>query len=234
VAIADPARLADAPETLDDPADFPDPDRLYEVVDGRFVEKKLGAFENWVTFRLGYLIEAFVEANGLGRTFVETFFRTRRTPTSNRMRKPDVSFLSSGRWPLDRPVPPPAPGRPPPPATGGGGGGGPPPRPVPKTTSFEVAPDLVVEVISPTDRAVAVHAKVFEYFEAGVARVWQVYHATGSIVVHESPAASRTYRRGEVLDGGPVLPGFRLALADLLPEPGPSARADDEPLGDDD
>lgn len=208
MAIADPARLADAPETLDDPADFPDPDRLYEVVDGRFVEKKLGAFENWVTFRLGYLIEAFVEANGLGRTFVETFFRTRRTPTSNRMRKPDVSFLSSGRWPLDRPVP--------------------------KTTSFEVAPDLVVEVISPTDRAVAVHAKVFEYFEAGVARVWQVYHATGSIVVHESPAASRTYRRGEVLDGGPVLPGFRLALADLLPEPGPSARADDEPLGDDD
>ncbi len=208
MAIADPARLADAPETLDDPADFPDPDRLYEVVDGRFVEKKLGAFENWVTFRLGYLIEAFVEANGLGRTFVETFFRTRRTPTSNRMRKPDVSFLSSGRWPLDRPVP--------------------------KTTAFEVPPDLVVEVISPTDRAVAVHAKVFEYFEAGVARVWQVYHATGSIVVHESPSASRTYRRGEVLDGGPVLPGFRLALADLLPEPGPSPLPDDEPPGDDD
>jgi Uma2 family endonuclease len=165
---------------------------LYEVIDGKVVEKpSRGTFECWVAFRLGHLLEAHVETRGLGRTFVETLFRTKRTPS--RKRRPDVAFLSAGRWPLDRRIP--------------------------EGDAFEFAPDLAVEVVSPTDLAVDLDLKIAEYFQAGVGQVWVVYRMTASIVVDESPKLARRYGRGDVLDGGSVLSGFTLAVADLVPEP---------------
>ena len=80
----------------------------------------------------------------------------------------------------------------------------------------ELAPDLVVEVLSPSDRASEVTRKALAWVHAGVRLVWVVdpevravtVHGPGGIALLDDPAA--------VLDGGDVLPGFTLPLAVLF------------------
>jgi Uma2 family endonuclease len=91
------------------------------------------------------------------------------------------------------------------------------PVPYGKPTGFiRGAPDLAVEVISPTNRWADIRAKVRQYFEAGSRRVWIVDPETRSVVVHTSPDASRTLTADDTLEGGDVLPGFRLEVAQLF------------------
>lgn len=78
------------------------------------------------------------------------------------------------------------------------------------------APDLAVEVISPTNRWADIRAKIRQYFEAGSRLVWIVHPETRSVVVHTSPDASRTLGDTETLDGGEALPGFRVDVAQLF------------------
>lgn len=78
------------------------------------------------------------------------------------------------------------------------------------------APDLAVEMISPTNRWADMRAKIRQYFEAGSRLVWIVHPETRSVVVHTSPDASRTLGDADTLDGGDVLPGLRLDVAQLF------------------
>ena len=62
--------------------------------------------------------------------------------------------------------------------------------------------------------------KLRDYFTAGVRLVWYVYHTPRHEVwVYLSPTDYSVVREGGALDGGAVLPGFRLPLADLFAEP---------------
>ena len=81
---------------------------------------------------------------------------------------------------------------------------------------WEVIPDLAVEVVSPTDRAIEVLAKVQEYLEAGVIRVWVVYPKVRQVHIFDEVTGSRGIIRNGTLDGEDLLPGFRLALAELF------------------
>jgi Uma2 family endonuclease len=81
---------------------------------------------------------------------------------------------------------------------------------------------LAVEVVSPYDLAHAVVAKVQEYFRAGVKVVWQVWPNVEQVHAYSSPTAVRILTRGDELTGAPVIPGFRMALADLFPAPAPN------------
>ena len=168
-----------------------EPDGLYEVIDGRIKAKSVGINEVYIGSELQAILREHINRNRLGRMFAEGLFRTRANP--QRVRRPDVAFLSAERWPLDRPMP--------------------------ESPAFAIAPDLAIEVISPTDLADAVQETVEEYLRAGVRQVWIVYRRTASITIHESLASARSYRRGEEIDGGDLLPGFRLSISDLLPEP---------------
>lgn len=78
------------------------------------------------------------------------------------------------------------------------------------------APDLAVGVISPTERPAQIRKKLHEYLEHGVSQVWQVYPDTREIVVHFPDGSAKTYRAGEVLQGGDLLPGFSLDVAELF------------------
>ena len=78
----------------------------------------------------------------------------------------------------------------------------------------DLAPDLVAEVVSPSDRAVDVVEKALAWLDAGVRLVWVVDRANRLITVH-SPGVTNTLRGDAVLDGGDVLPGFSLDLDDL-------------------
>ena len=59
-----------------------------------------------------------------------------------------------------------------------------------------------------------------EYVAAGVRLVWVLYPEIGLADVYEAAGVSRYLTRADSLDGGPVLPGFTLPLAELFPPPG--------------
>lgn len=80
-----------------------------------------------------------------------------------------------------------------------------------------LVPDLVIEVVSPTDRLVDVNEKIDAYLADGVQLIWQVDAYTRKVVEFTPDAEQPRYlKTGDVLDGGDILPGFRLSLADLF------------------
>lgn len=78
------------------------------------------------------------------------------------------------------------------------------------------APDVAVEIISPTERPGNIRKKLREYLSHGVQQVWQVYPENREIVVHFPDDTSKTYRPGDTLPGGDLLPGFALDVAQVF------------------
>lgn len=81
-----------------------------------------------------------------------------------------------------------------------------------------LAPDLVVDVVSPSETSddVDVIDKVMTHLDAGVRLVWIVHPKGRTVQVFTPDRASRTLREGDTLDRGDVLPKFRLAVADIV------------------
>jgi Uma2 family endonuclease len=79
-----------------------------------------------------------------------------------------------------------------------------------------VAPDLVVEVISPHDRAYRVSEKLGEWQDAGVPLVWLVYPNRRAVLAYHIDTGVREFRRNDTLTADPVLPGFAVPVAELF------------------
>ena len=79
-----------------------------------------------------------------------------------------------------------------------------------------LAPDLAVEVLSPSDRMVDALSKAAMYLQAGVRLVWLVDPASLTVTVFRPDAAPMTLHSGDTLDGGAVLPGFSVPVAVLF------------------
>lgn len=77
------------------------------------------------------------------------------------------------------------------------------------------APDLAVEVISPSNRAAEMRRKIRNYFESGAAEVWVVYPSTRGIELH-GPTGQIRALEGEQLITSDVLPGFELAVEEIF------------------
>ncbi len=75
------------------------------------------------------------------------------------------------------------------------------------------APDIAVEVISPTERAVDSQAKVQAYLRYGTQEVWQVFPRSRTVMIHRG-AASTTLSDTEAI-ATPLLPGFSLAVSSI-------------------
>jgi Uma2 family endonuclease len=178
------------PERLEPMEGLPWDDRLYEIVNGKRVEKPMGWYESGIAFLLGYYLEHHARTGPFGRVHVEMMFRI--DPAASLDRRPDVAFVSYERWPKKRRLP--------------------------RTNACDVVPDLAVEVVSPTNLAKDVLAKVEEYFRAGVRLVWVVYPDLNQVYVYESPTRVRILHETDELDGGAVLPGFRLKVTALFEE----------------
>jgi Uma2 family endonuclease len=88
-----------------------------------------------------------------------------------------------------------------------------------KSASFlDVAPELVVEVLSPDDRWMDVQRKLNEYFAIGVVRVWLVDPSTRSVSVYRTPTEMRIVSTRDTLDGEDILPGFSVPVTEFLPD----------------
>jgi Uma2 family endonuclease len=75
------------------------------------------------------------------------------------------------------------------------------------------APDLAIEVLSPSNRARLIREKVSDYLESGSQAVWVVDPGAHRVTIHRRGEAELVLGAGDELDGGDVLPGFRLKLA---------------------
>jgi Uma2 family endonuclease len=78
------------------------------------------------------------------------------------------------------------------------------------------APQLAIEIISPTERPISMQRKVREYLTYGTAQVWQVFPELNEVVVHLPNGSSRTYGIDDTIDGGDLLPEFRIAVKSIL------------------
>ena len=81
---------------------------------------------------------------------------------------------------------------------------------------LEVAPELVVEILSPTDRRDEVQRKLREYFAAGVLVAWVVDPAESAVRVHAAHGEPRRLAAGDVLSGGNILPGLELPVDEVF------------------
>lgn len=79
-----------------------------------------------------------------------------------------------------------------------------------------VAPDLAVEVTSPSDEPGEITRKLSLYMEAGVPLVWWFYPDRRIVNVHRPGQITRTLREGDILSGEDVLKGFELKVSEVF------------------
>jgi Uma2 family endonuclease len=88
--------------------------------------------------------------------------------------------------------------------------------PKPPTGFWPFAPDIAVEVVSPANSAADLQQKVAEYIGAGTRQVWVVYPRTRSVVAHLAGGEARVLGEDAELEGGEMLPGFHMHVADIF------------------
>jgi Uma2 family endonuclease len=160
---------------------------LFELVDGRLVEKSLGLFENAVAGIIFKLLGIHLDVAKLGGLVVpETSFQCfPRKP--KQIRRPDVAFISAAKLPKDLP-----------------------------TGHVTIVPDIAVEVVSPNDVPIELEERLLDYQSAGIPLVWVVYPTAWVIRVHTANGPSTALLDGAVLSGEPVLTGFEVKVTDLF------------------
>ena len=86
----------------------------------------------------------------------------------------------------------------------------------PRETWVSFAPDLAVEVVSPSDRDPKIAVKAVNYVNAGTL-LWYFYPEDQEVHIYEPGKPVKTLTINDTLDGGKVLPGFKVALKDIFP-----------------
>lgn len=84
---------------------------------------------------------------------------------------------------------------------------------------FQGAPDIAVEVVSPTDRLTEVAEKVRDWLRAGCLLVWVVEPDTETVAVHDVSGKSVILTAAEAIVGADVLPGFSMSVASIFGSP---------------
>jgi len=174
--------------TADDLLAMPDDGYRYELVRGELVRLPMSGHQSSrIAIRIANRIGPFVEAGALGNIAgADGAYIFERDPYTVRI--PDLSFVRAERLP-----------------------------PEDAWAKFlELAPDLAVEVVSPSDSANEVQEKVNEYLAAGVQLIWIVYPIQRTVTIYAADRAARVLNEADTLDGGDVLPGFTLSIADIF------------------
>jgi Uma2 family endonuclease len=163
--------------------------KLLELVHGEIVEmSKPGGKHGFVLMRIARWIANWVFDQDLGYvTAAETGYITRRSADGrDTVRGLDLGFIRKARLPDGLP-----------------------------DGFIPFTPDLAVEVISPGNAAQDIHDKVLELLNGGTRLIWLVYLNSQTVMVY-TPDSVTILRQGDTLDGGDVLPGFTLSVADIF------------------
>jgi Uma2 family endonuclease len=159
---------------------------ICELVDGTLVEKAMGWSESEIAGLIIHAILSFTRPRKLGRVLTPDGMQ-RLAP--GLVRIPDVSYFARGKLTKA------------------------------KHGASPIAPlagDLVVEVVSKSNTKPEIARKLREYFAAGSRLAWVVEPRARTVRVHTAPEAFAVLGMDDWLDGGSVLPGFRLAVREVF------------------
>lgn len=166
----------------------PPSDMLYEVIDGNYVEKPVGAYSTWLAFQFATWLDAYVTQHRLGTVVTEMVFIL--DAVRDLRRRPDVAFVSAQRWPVGQPPPP--------------------------EGDWAVIPDLAVEVLSPGEETRHSLRKVNEYFQYGVKEVWLAMPEDRMVYCYADARSARILHEADVLTT-PLVAGWSLNVGQWLP-----------------
>ena len=186
--MAEPARDADMMMTVEEFLVAKLPEGKSELVRGEVrVTPPAGARHGVAGANLLSALIAFVKKRNLGWVFGDGVgYELVRMPHT--VRVPDGSFVRADRFP-----------------PGGVGSG-----------LFRFAPDLAIEILSPSETASALEEKLHDYATASTPLVWVVDPSLRTIMTIASDAPVRWLSEGDTLDGGSVIPGFTCAVAEVF------------------
>ena len=176
------------PMTADELLAMPDDGHSYELVKGELrMAPPPGSEHGEITMNLAGPLYQHVKNNNLGVVFAaETGFKLESNPDT--VRAPDVAFVRMESVQRTGRLP--------------GYRSG--------------SPDLVVEVLSPSDRVTSVEEKVAEWLEGGAQMVWVLSPRLHTVTVYRSLTDIVTLTEKDTLDGGDVVPGFHLRVAEIF------------------
>jgi Uma2 family endonuclease len=165
--------------------------RLYELVDCTLVEKAVGSTEELLAIEIATRIKNRIRGRDVGVVLGGS--GPVRLMRGN-IRYPDVSFIAWEAFPD---------------------------KDIPDEAIWSVTPTLAVEVLSPSNTKKEIQRKLHDLFTTGCKMAWIIDHRTETAQVYLSPTSFKSLGPTGVLDGGKVLPGFKLPLAELFAEAKP-------------
>jgi Uma2 family endonuclease len=163
----------------------------YELVDGKLVERHMGVKSSYIGGRLLRLLGAYCENPFIGWVLPADANYQFFPDRPNLVRKPDVSFIQVGRLPNEA---------------------------LPEGHA-RLAPDLVVEVVSPNDTFYEVTQKMAEYRIAQVRLVWLVIPPTRTVQIRRLDGSLAEVGEEGELTGEDVVPGFHCSVRELFQPP---------------
>ena len=179
--------LITADELLDMSARLSAKGQRCELVRGELIEIALsGARHGAIAQAIAFIIGSYVETRELGYVYA-TGTEFILQHNPDTVRAPDVAFVSKER--LQGEVPP---------------------------GYMGIVPDFVVEVVSPSDSASAVQAKVEDWLRAGTRLVWVVYPETRSVAVYHTLQDAQVLSVTDTLDAEPIFDDFSVPVGDLF------------------
>lgn len=172
----------------------------YEVVRGEIRDSSpMSKHAKRVANRLKRAVDRYLDDHPIGECAVEVPFHIPLPDDATRTRIPDWSYVSFARWPADRPD-------------------------SRTENAWEIVPEVAAEVVSPTDGADDLLAKVREYLRGGVRLVWVFYPQVQEVHAYWHGANTvRVYAADDTLDAGDILPGFQTPVGPLFPPLAPEA-----------
>ena len=160
---------------------------LFELAEGRLIEKTMSFLATETAGNIIFCVKSFLKTAGLASAVLpEQSFQCFGNKP-RQVRRPDVAIITASRVPAVRPM-----------------------------GHVKIVPDLAIEVISPTDNVYELDHKLDDYRLAEIPVVWVVNPVSRVIRVHRPGKPIDELRDGQTITGDAVLPGFSIAITELL------------------
>jgi len=163
--------------------------KSYELVRGQLEERNMGVESSWVGTQIVIVLGQFCRLHQLGRVLQADTGYQCFPHDPGMVRRPDASFVKTGRFPDDV---------------------------LPKGWA-KVPPDLVVEVVSPNDLVYKLEEKLSDYRKVGVLLIWVINPESRTVMVYRRDGSISLLQDDDELSGEDVVPGFRCPIREILP-----------------